>query len=300
MALKPEFIGLLRDIRDRIFPSINTSHDDIVTKHAEVVALTSTIEEISVKQPITIVPIQENGESGLPTVTFNNTTKEFEFGIPSGIDGQDLAIKWVVDLTADLYILIPETGDVAYSNEDGKLYIKKNTGVNLNAADWTTGTIMTPTTTFRDMTDTPIEYVGYANYIVTISADETKLVFRTVADLTQPIADLKLNKTGDTATGQIKGIAAVANEDFTIKSVVVILVNAMGALKASLTGATFTGHVNGVTPTSSTNLTRKDYVDEQVGTKIGATNYATSTVGGTVKARISGSDLYLTINGVNA
>ena len=261
MALKPEFIGLLRDIRDRIFPSVSTAHDDVVTKHSEVVELTNTLQAISVEQPVTIVPAQPNGEAGLPTVTYDNEVNEFKFGIPAGIDGQDLTIKYVVDLTADLYVLIPETGDVAYSNEDGKLYIKKGTGVNLNAADWTTGTVMTPTTTFRDMTDTPIEYTGFANYIVTVASDESKLVFRTVQDLTQPIADLKVDKSGDTMTGQLKGIAAVADEDFTIKSVVNTIVNAMGTLKASLSGATFTGQVRGITPIGTSDLTRKDYVD---------------------------------------
>jgi len=274
MALKPEFIGLLRDIRDRIFPAVSTAHDDVVEKHTEVVSLTNTLQAISVKTPIGIIPGQPNGEPGLPTVVYNNESNEFEFGIPAGIDGQDLTIKYVVDLTADLYILIPETGDVAYSNEDGKLYIKKGTGVNLNAADWTTGTPMTPTTAFRDMTDTPIEYTGYANYIVTVASDETKLVFRTVEDLTSPIAATKLDKSGDTATGQIKGITPVSAEDFTRKD----YVDGKAQVNATAIGNNATA----------------------IAGKIGAADYATSAIGGTVKARLSGTTLFLTINGDDA
>ena len=51
---------------------------------------------------------------------------------------------------------------------------------------------------------------------------------------------------------------------------------------------------------TSTKAAKEDHRHASDTTKIGAANYATSTVGGTVKARISGSTLYLTINGATA
>ena len=52
--------------------------------------------------------------------------------------------------------------------------------------------------------------------------------------------------------------------------------------------------INGVAFDGTANITVYD------GTKIGAANYAASTVGGTLKARLNGSILYLTNNGNNA
>jgi hypothetical protein len=52
--------------------------------------------------------------------------------------------------------------------------------------------------------------------------------------------------------------------------------------------------INGVNFDGTANITVAD------NTKIGAADYATSTVGGTVKARLDGSVLYLTTNGNNA
>ena len=57
-----------------------------------------------------------------------------------------------------------------------------------------------------------------------------------------------------------------------------------------------TGRIQGVdTVSSGTDAANKTYVDTKH-----QTSYATSTVGGSVKARISGSNLYITFNGNNA
>ena len=62
-----------------------------------------------------------------------------------------------------------------------------------------------------------------------------------------------------------------------------------------------TGRIQGIdTVSESTDAANKAYVDAAVATKIGAANYATSTVGGTLKARLYGTTLYLRNDGTNA
>ena len=79
--------------------------------------------------------------------------------------------------------------------------------------------------------------------------------------------------------------------------------------RAPLASPTFTGTVVLPSTTSIGTITNTElsYLDgvtssvqTQIDGKIAATNYATSTVGGTVKARLSGTTLYLTIDGTTA
>jgi len=57
--------------------------------------------------------------------------------------------------------------------------------------------------------------------------------------------------------------------------------------------------VDALTSTSTTSALSANQGKVLNDTKIAAVDYATSTVGGTLKARLSGTDLYLTNNGVN-
>jgi len=192
MALKPEFMGLLRDIRDRIFPTINTKHDEVVEKTNEVTEIWNNLQEISVEEPVEAIPMLPSGEPGLPTVTYNPITNEFSFGIPSGKSGKDFELQHVVENIVDLYTLTPESGDVAYVNEDSKIYVKRYTNVNLNGLDWTDGVYLTPSGKFIELIDTPLEYVGAGGYVVQINQTESGLEFiplydRLDRDVPEPI-----------------------------------------------------------------------------------------------------------------
>ena len=159
-------------------------YDYVAEKYILISDLMKDLMKISVVSPITVVPVQDNGEPGLPFVTFDNATANFTFGIPAGSKGQDLTIELTFATLAEMYaytdpvtLAIPETGTVAFVDEDSKVYIKLNTGVNTGASDWSTGTIITPTTKFQDLSDTPPSMVGMANYLLRINAGETGLEY---------------------------------------------------------------------------------------------------------------------------
>jgi len=111
-----------------------------------------------------------------------------------------------------------------------------------------------------------------------------------------------VQRTGDTMTGQLKGITPVSNEDFTRKDYVD---NADG-LRVLKTGDTMTGQLSGITPASDANLARKDYVDGITAIKLNASGdtpmyacraWVNFNGTGTVAIRESGNVSSITDNG---
>lgn len=98
-----------------------------------------------------------------------------------------------------------------------------------------------------------------------------------------------------THTAQIKGITPVSPEDLVRKDYVD---NAISALLDAAPGTLDTlnelAAALGDDPNFSTTITNL------IATKIGAANYASSTIGGTVKMRLDGTTLYITNDGTNA
>jgi len=74
----------------------------------------------------------------------------------------------------------------------------------------------------------------------------------------------KVNKSGDTMTGQLKGITPVAIDDLTRKDYVDSAVSGTVAGKIDRSGDTMAGQLKGITPVSIDDFTRKDYVDGRV------------------------------------
>lgn len=70
--------------------------------------------------------------------------------------------------------------------------------------------------------------------------------------------------------------------------------------KAPLVSPVFTGTPTAPTAPAGTNTTQVATTAFVLANSVQATEYATSTVGGTVKARLDGTTLYLTINGADA
>jgi len=112
-----------------------------------------------------------------------------------------------------------------------------------------------------------------------------------------------VQRTGDTMTGQLKGIDPVSAEDFTRKD----YVDAIGDDKVDITGDTMTGQLKGITPVDDEDLSRKDYVDGITATKLNASGDAPMFASrawvnfngtGTVAIRDSGNISSLTDNGV--
>ena len=93
MALKPEFIGLLRDIRDRIYPEIFTwyyeigvMHTNIQTIEANIEAIEASIHNISIGTVTTIENLPDDTH-GIATASYDGATSTINLGIPAGDKG---------------------------------------------------------------------------------------------------------------------------------------------------------------------------------------------------------------------
>lgn len=78
---------------------------------------------------------------------------------------------------------------------------------------------------------------------------------------------VKVNKSGDTMTGQLNGITPTADANFTRKDYVDDLISGVGGSandRVLRAGDTMTGQLNGLTPVAAANFTRKDYVDGEI------------------------------------
>lgn len=101
MALKPEFIGLMREIRDTMYPrivqidaeieiesaSIKEMYDEIVVMDERVVSINTSIKTITMGT-VTTVPNNPDGSAGNAAARYNATLNKFEFDIPRGAKGE--------------------------------------------------------------------------------------------------------------------------------------------------------------------------------------------------------------------
>jgi len=198
MALVPEFISVLRDIRDTKYPQIsawytsisamNTSiiamQSNIVNIQADVTAKNTSIKSISVLNPVVTVPNQPNGDAGSASVIYNANTNQFEFALPAGKQGKSMAINYTVATATDLLALTVNTGDIGFTVDTSVIYVKLSTGTNtVLATDWSAPIAITPATTFSALNDTPVGYAGQAGKLVTVDTSETGLVYKTGAEV---------------------------------------------------------------------------------------------------------------------
>jgi len=198
MALVPEFISVLRDIRDNKYPQIQQWFTDIFGMNQNIVAIESNVEaiqadvtakntsikSISVVNPVTTVPNQPNGDAGLAQVVYNPTTNQFTFEIPAGKQGKSMAINYTVAVATDLLGLTVNTGDIGFVTATSMIYVKLSTGTNtVLATDWSSPMAITPSTTFVGLSDTPVSYTGQTGKVPVVDGTETGLVFKTGAEL---------------------------------------------------------------------------------------------------------------------
>ncbi|MCH9712822.1 MAG: hypothetical protein K0U20_09385 [Proteobacteria bacterium] len=198
MATVPEFISLLRDIRDRIYPSVNQSEQVVADAEANVIAIEDNVEliqadvteknqeikNISVVNPVTTVPNLPNGNAGSADVIYSGVNNQFTFSVPVGPKGDSQRIDFTVDTPPDLLNLTANTGDIAFVNSNSSQYVKLDTGNNTDVAtDWSTPIVVTPTTEFIALTDTPSGYTGQAKKIPVVSDAEGSLIFKTSAEI---------------------------------------------------------------------------------------------------------------------
>ena len=107
MALKPEFISLLRDIRDRIYPELDNQYNevdvmyqrllqmqqDVDVVYADIRTIESNIESIQTQihgisiGTVNTVPVNPDGSHGIANADYNPLTSKFDFSIPAGSNG---------------------------------------------------------------------------------------------------------------------------------------------------------------------------------------------------------------------
>lgn len=87
MALKPEFIGLLRDIRDTKYPEISAWHISIEEMNISIEAIYSAMNEITVGTVTTIENLPDDTH-GVATASYDAVTSVLNFGLPAGDKGE--------------------------------------------------------------------------------------------------------------------------------------------------------------------------------------------------------------------
>lgn len=197
MALVPEFISVLRDIRDNKYPQISQWYTSVSAMNANVIAIQSnvvaiqadvnakntSIKSISVVSPVTTVPNNPNGSAGNANVVYNPITNQFTFYVPTGEKGESMRIDHTVAIVTDLYLLTVNKGDIAFVEFNSSIYIKLDTGQNVGASDWSGAIAITPAENFIALADTPSTYAGQKDKIPVVSTAETGLVFKTGAEI---------------------------------------------------------------------------------------------------------------------
>lgn len=193
----PEFISVLRDIRDNKYPQISTWYASISEMNTDIIAIqenviaiqadvtnkNTSIKNISVVSPVTTVPNNPNGSAGSANVVYNPVTNQFTFAVPIGPEGKSMRIDYTVALITDKYLLTVNTGDIVFVEENSSNYVKLGTGVNTGASDWSDAIPIVPARAFTELNDTPSTYANQTGKVPVVSSDETALVFMSPAEI---------------------------------------------------------------------------------------------------------------------
>ena len=102
MALRPEFISVLRDIRDRIYPELHKAREDLDTWypdmeqwhadgiiwHEQITEIDERIQNLSVGT-VTTVPTNPDGTHGQADVRYTVSTSIFAGFVPRSVGGEE-------------------------------------------------------------------------------------------------------------------------------------------------------------------------------------------------------------------
>jgi len=270
MAQIPEFIGLMKWIRETAYPPMKIIYDEM-----------RQLVNARVETPVETVPLNPDGSTGDPFVDYDKTTGVFKFGIPAGIagdDGQSLAIEITVPNASDLTTLSGNrVGQVAFASDTTMIYIWQASN------QWSTGIPFAPTSTWTALTDCQNSIVDNANELVVINPNGTGLV---TLDKTAFLSAIQAQVTANAQTAS--NAQSTANTASSIAST------------ADNKADSNTAQISGMSSSITTNTNDIADLKTEVPLKIGATDYATNTVGGTIKIRVIGNDLYISTNAGNA
>ena len=221
----------------------------------------ASIQNASVVSPVTSVPNTPQGDAGVPTVDFNNSTSAFTFGIPVGAKGetgdQGLMMNFLGTATVAEINAIgsePANADGYYMEDAGTITYGDND---------------------IDVIVDDIIMWGEDNSFTNMGSIGVSSAWAQTAGVTVagnvPLAGDDLAEAGHShAFNEATGVPAN-------------IVNAIDS-----TGDTMTGQLSGMAPISDANLTRKDYVDGEISAIIPSDIGALALDGGVLSG-----DLYL-------
>jgi hypothetical protein len=196
--------------------------------------------------------------------------------------------------------LVPTTDFTATSGTQIVLTSAASAGANVCIVGY--GTFNIATFSIGDATD--VDITGVANGDVLIYDSTSGDFIPGSVDATSSVTYENLNANGDVGTGAAQvaagnhthsGVYEPADATILKDADIGVTVQAYDAnlpTWPSTVNATEVGYLDGVTSSIQTQLNAKGTVDP--------TDYATSTTGGTLKVRISGTTLYLRNDGTNA
>jgi len=330
----PDFISILRDIRDNLYPEMSIWHTDVQDMYEEI--KNSIYPDITGKWvDITaiynaMVVIHAEASTLLytepATASYDPLTGLMSFGIPQGTPGFGLIWEGEDTLAAIVAKTPAQQGECWQSTDAGTMP-DGTTPVIINdiivasgttAADWfNVGQIRGP--------------IGYTGPAGTPGANGEKWY----VDIIDPNVgtgvdgDLALNVTSYDMfekrvgawvnIGNIKGVKGdtgatsgiwdnlknyVAGEMTTEANAVYVAISDNTGVQPSTNDAIWKKDIisvdNSLSSTSTVNALSAAQGKALSDSKITTTNYAASTIGGTLKARLSGDILYLTNNGADA
>lgn len=179
MALIPEFISIVKDIRDRMYPVVESVYSEMFG-----------LVNARVTTPTINVPNNADGSAGTGNVVYNKDTGEFTFSVPIGATGADFGIDYAVTTLAQRDALIGmKTGNVAFVDDTGMIYTY------LDSSIWGTGIVFTPAEVWTALTDTPDDYIGKQLQFVQCRLDEQGVQFITKDEaLIDEIARIVVNE----------------------------------------------------------------------------------------------------------
>jgi hypothetical protein len=137
------------------------------------------------------------------------------------------------------------------------------------------------------------------------NVDNTSDLLKPLSTAEMDALALKANLDSPAFTGTVvlpstTSIGTITNTELSYMDGVTSSIQTQLNTKAQLESPVFTGVPTAPTPTAGDNTTQVATTAYVQANSLDVNNYATSTVGGTVKARLNGTTLYLTIDGTTA
>ncbi len=182
MATQPEFITLLRVIRDTYYPDMGIWYEEVLSMYNSIILMQVDIRNMHEDVQniwdgiITQTASGETVPSTTPaSATYDAPTNNTHFLIPAGAQGESLDMDYTVLTLVERDALTVIDGDICYVDETLSLYIAMTAGT--GAAIWGGAISFSPATDFVGLGDTPSDYTNDRGLLLRVRADELGVEF---------------------------------------------------------------------------------------------------------------------------